>query len=56
MIKTYNIHFAIAEPAVIAIEVEEGQSILEAFNECTTAERVTKISILLKKQALKLHT
>lgn len=43
MTKSYKICFTISEPAVITVQVEDGHPILDAFNECTIAERTTKI-------------
>ena len=49
MTKSYKIRFTISEPAVITVQVKDGHPILEAFNECTTAERVTKIKHTIEK-------
>ena len=54
MKKAYTVHFTIAQPATIAIEVKEGQSILDAFVECTIAERTTKVKHAIENAGFKI--
>lgn len=43
MLNTYELYFTLKAPANVLIKVEKGESILDAFNQLTNAELLTKI-------------